>query len=147
MLLNLLLTGLLVVITFAIHFLGLVTLSAVLRHLGQHPANRITLIGQGLSLLLIVMALFGLHSIEIWVYTFVYLWIGALDTLDAALYYSISTFTTVGYGDVLLSREWRILGAAQSMNGFLLIGWSTAFLVGVTARVRAFEADIERPKN
>ena len=37
-----------------------------------------------------------------------------------------------------------MLSAAESANGFLLIGWSTAFLVAVTGRLRVFEADIER---
>ena len=44
--------------------------------------------------------------------------------------------------DLVLAENWRMLAAAESANGFLLIGWSTAFLVAVTARVRIFEAEI-----
>jgi len=114
-----------------------------MRRRGVHPANVTSLVGQGFAILSFVIALFALHSIEIWVYALVYFAIGALDGLELALYFSTSAFTTVGFGDVTLEPEWRMLGAAESMNGFLLIGWSTAFLVSVTARVRAFEADVE----
>jgi voltage-gated potassium channel Kch len=69
--------------------------------------------------------------------------VGELHQIETAVYFSTSTFTTVGFGDVILSHKWRMLGVAESMNGFLLISWSTAFLVSLTARVRAFEAKIE----
>jgi len=113
-----------VVCTFGLHFIGLVLLSRSMRRLGLHPDS-----------------VFVLHSIEIWMYALTYLGIGALSGLETALYYSTSAFTTVGFGDVELTKDWRMLGAVESMNGFLLIGWSTAFLVSVSARVRVFEAD------
>lgn len=133
-----------VVLTFTIHFVGLVGLSAFLRQRGVHPVNFQSVFAQGVSILFVVISLFALHSIQIWAYAFAYLGLGQFDGIETALYFSTSAFTTVGFGDVLLSDSWRMLGAAESANGFLLIGWSTAFLVAVTARVRAFEADIER---
>lgn len=141
---NLVIASVLVVVTFTIHFFGLVVLAAILRDRRVHPINFRSIAGQGASILLVVIGLFGLHSIQIWIYAFVYIWLGEFQTVEAALYFSTSTFTTVGFGDITLKDEWRMLSAAESANGFLLIGWSTAFLVAVTARVRAFEADIER---
>lgn len=141
--LNLLVASLLVVVTFVIHFAGLVGLSAAMRRLGTHPANLKSLIGQGVAILSLVFALFALHSVEIWVYALTYIGIGAIDGLEPALYFSTSAFSTVGFGDITLGPAWRMLGAAESVNGFLLIGWSTAFLVNLTARVRAFEAAAE----
>jgi hypothetical protein len=114
--LNLIVASVMVVLTFTIHFMGLVGLSAVLRQRGVHPVNLKSVFAQGVSILFVVISLFALHSIQIWAYAFVY----------------------------LPHDDWRMLGAAEGANGFLLIGWSTAFLVAVTARVRAFEADIER---
>jgi hypothetical protein len=70
--------------------------------------------------------------------------IGQFDTLEPALYFATSTFTTVGFGEIVLTPEWRMLSAAESANGFLLIGWSTAFLVSISARVRMFEAEVDR---
>jgi len=141
---NLIISGVMVLVTFGLHFAGLVGLSAFMKRRGSHPANLTTLAGQGASIIFIVLALFALHSIEIWLYAGVYLGIGAFDAIEPALYFSTSTFTTVGFGDLFLEPDWRMLAAAESMNGFLLIGWSTAFLVSVTSRVRLFEADVER---
>ena len=144
LILNLFVASILVMITFSIHFAGLVALSAVLRRRGVHPAYLDTIAGQGASILFIVVSLFVLHSAEIWVYTLVYLALGIFGNLEPALYYATSSFTTVGFGDVVIDDKWRMLGAAESANGFLLIGWSTAFLVSVSARVRAFEAHMEK---
>lgn len=144
LLLNLIVASFLVAFTFAIHFAGLVGLSALLRQRNVHPFGLSTVVGQGASILLVVIGLFGLHSIQIWIYTLVYLALGVFTNVETAVYYSTSTFTTAGYGDVVPGTDWRMLGAAESANGFLLIGWSTAFLVSVSARVRAFEARIEQ---
>lgn len=141
--LNLLVAGGLVVITFTVHFIGLVALSAFMRHRRFHPAHLNGIIGQGVSILFIVLSIFALHSVQIWIYAFAYLALGEFQTIEQALYFSTSTFTTVGFGDLTVGSDWRMLSAAESANGFLLIGWSTAFLVSVTARVRAFEAEIE----
>lgn len=141
--LNLVVAAALVATTFTIHFAGLVGLTAVMRRMGGHPSRHSTIVKQGAAILAILFGLFALHSFEIWIYAFAYLALGELGQLETALYFSTETFTTVGFGDVILSNDWRMLGAAEAMNGFLLIGWSTAFLISLTARVRAFEAEIE----
>ncbi|MBD3771483.1 MAG: two pore domain potassium channel family protein [Rhodobacterales bacterium] len=145
--LNLAVATLMVAITFAIHFAGLVGLTALLRQRSREFQRRTVklggTLGQGLGILIVVFSLFALHSLEIWLYAFAYLLVGELHQIETAVYFSTSTFTTVGFGDVILSHKWRMLGVAESMNGFLLISWSTAFLVSLTARVRAFEAKIE----
>ncbi len=139
---NLSLALALFVATSLIHLAGLVGLSLLLRRRGVHPANLTTITGQGLSIIFIVVLLFLLHSMQIWLYALAYLALGQFTDIESALYFSTSTFTTVGFGDVYLDRPWRMLSAAESANGFLLIGWSTAFLVSVSAKVRAFQAEI-----
>lgn len=141
---NLTVAGILVILTFAIHFIGLVGLSWVMRRRYMcNPKRFSAMPWQGVTIVFIVVGLFALHSLEIWLYALTYLALGQFDALDTALYFSTSTFTTVGFGDIVLNEDWRMLSAAQSANGFLLIGWSTAFLVSVTARVRLFEAEVE----
>lgn len=142
--LNLVVASILVAITCTIHFAGLVGLSAFLHKRGVHPDKLTSVVGQGLSILLIVIGLFALHSAQIWIYALTYLALGEFGDVETALYFATSAFTTVGFGDVVISEKWRMLSAAESANGFLLIGWSTAFLVSVSARVRAFEARIEK---
>lgn len=51
-----------------------------------------------------------------------------LRPFQNALYFSLETFTTVGYGDITLKGGWRILTGIEAMNGILLFGWSTAML-------------------
>lgn len=142
LLIQFIVSALLVVATFTIHFVGLVALSALMRRRGHHPATLTTMVGQGASILSIVLTLFLLHAIEICVYAAAFRIVGAVETVETALYFSTSTFTTVGFGDIVLTPDWRLMAAAESMNGFLLIGWSTAFLVSVTGNVRAFEATV-----
>lgn len=141
---NLTLAGILVGLTFLIHFAGLVGLIWVMRRgYMSRPDRAAGVAWQGATILALVLGLFALHSIQIWIYALTYMAVGVFESLEPALYFSTSTFTTVGFGDIVLPPSWRMLAAAESMNGFLLIGWSTAFLVAVTARVRLFEAEVE----
>lgn len=142
---NFAIAGGLLIATCAVQFAGMVGLAWFMRRaLRHHPARFGGVIWQGGAIILIVMGLFALHSIQIWFFALTYIAIGEFNALEPALYFATSTFTTVGFGDIVLGEKWRMLAAAGSANGFLLIGWSTAFLVSVSARVRIFEADIER---
>jgi voltage-gated potassium channel Kch len=64
-----------------------------------------------------------------------YLTLGAISGLEPALYFSVVTFTTVGYGDVVLTPEWRLLGSFEAVNGIIMFGWSTALVIAVVQRV------------
>jgi len=94
---------------------------------------------QALVVLLIGLGLFILHALEIWFYAAVYLLVGEFDRLEDALYFSTSTYSTVGYGDVVMSHRWRVLGAIEGVNGIILLGWSTAFFVSLVRRLGALE--------
>ena len=55
--------------------------------------------------------------------------IGAFETFAKALYFSLVTYTTLGYGDLVLQDEHRLLGAIEAANGVIMLGWSTAIVV------------------
>lgn len=142
MLANLALSTALVAATTAIHFAGLAFLMWWMqRSAARFSRHQDYLVAQFVLLLFAVMGLFGLHTAEIWLYAAVYYALGVLPDFESALYFSTSTFTTVGYGDVVIGPDWRLAAAIEGANGLVLIGWSTAFLVAVTARLRALETE------
>ena len=78
-----------------------------------------------------------LHVVEITLWAATYRALPAiteLETLEKAIYFSMVTFTTLGYGEITLGPEWRLLSSIEAMNGILLFGWSTALLFSVIQR-------------
>ena len=94
-------------------------------------------------------AMIALHLAEVTTWAAVYAWQDAMPDLQTAWYFSAVTFTTTGYGDLLLPPEWRLVGAVQALTGILLCGWSTGFFFAAVSRVgqtRArTDASPERP--
>ena len=143
---NLALAVFMVGLTVVIHFVGLLTLMWWLRSRAHRFRAHESAIGQGVVIVCVVLGLVGFHTFEIWVYAAVYRAIGALPDFESALYFSTTSFTTLGYGDIVLDKSWRLLGAIEGANGLLLFGWSTAFLLSVVSRMRVLEHDwLERP--
>jgi hypothetical protein len=81
------------------------------------------------------------HTVEIWLYAIVFLGIGAIGNFETALYFSTVTFASLGYGDIVLSPDWRLFGAIEAANGLILLAWSTAFLLSLMSRLHALEHD------
>ena len=54
--------------------------------------------------------------------------ITTLPDLESALYFSMVTYTSVGYGDVVLTGDWRMLAALEGANGVIMFGWTTALI-------------------
>ena len=76
-----------------------------------------------------------LHLIEIIVWALMYRWRGALPDLATAMYFSAVTYTTTGYGDLVLPESWRLVGAVEALTGILMCGWSTGFFFAVASRL------------
>ena len=55
--------------------------------------------------------------------------------MQTAYYFSIVTYTTTGYGDLVLPAEWRLVGGVEALTGILMCGWSTAFFFAVANRI------------
>ena len=139
------LATLMVGLTVTVHFFGLMALLWTLR-VRVHSVHD-TWAREGGAIFTVVLGLMAIHGIEVWLYAGAYLALGAVPDLETALYFSTTSFTTIGYGDVVLDRRWRLIGAIEGANGLLLFGWSTAFLFSVISRMRALEHDwLERPK-
>ncbi len=75
------------------------------------------------------------HLLQIAVWAVHYARDGALPDLATSLYFSAVTYTTTGYGDIVLPDEWRLVGGIEALTGILMCGLSTGFFFSVFARI------------
>jgi Ion channel len=134
MLTNLALGSLLIAITVLIQTFGLIALSAVMPFLIKWFRLHRHDIGRTLAMVTTVLGLFALHTIEIWAWAVLFRAIGAIGDFEGALYFSTATFSTVGASGVAVHPGWRLLASLEGINGFILIGWSIAYLVAASTR-------------
>ena len=83
----------------------------------------------------VVIAILVATVIEGVLWAISYLSIGAFDTFEQALYFSMVTYTTLGYGDLVLTDDHRLMGAIEAANGVIMLGWSTAIVVFAIQKV------------
>jgi len=121
----------LAILTVAIHAMGIAVL---LRRLMRLPLPTSAWLIKRL-LLRIIWWLVLLHLAEISTWGLFYLWRGCLPDAETAFYFSASTYTTLGYGDVLLAKPWRLLGPVESLMGVLMCGLSTGYFFVVLSRI------------
>ena len=81
-----------------------------------------------------IVLLFIFSLLEVFLWAFIYLLFNAIDSMEKALYFSMVTFTTLGYGDVLLDEHWRLLGSFEAANGIIIFGWSTAIMIAIVQK-------------
>lgn len=91
-----------------------------------------------------------LHFIQsgVWAFTYYILPnITEFESFEKAMYFSLVTFTTLGYGDITISSTNRILSGFEAINGILLIGWSTAFMLSVVQYIWKREFKKKKKEN
>jgi hypothetical protein len=81
------------------------------------------------------LLLFSLHILEIMLFAIFYLAIDIFRAFDDALFFSASAYTTLGL-TANFPEGWRMIGAVEALIGFVLIGWSTAFVIGTMERLQ-----------
>jgi hypothetical protein len=131
---NLVFGSALVALTVLIHTGGLILIAAITpslaRGLGLHNHD----VGRTLVMTGTVLGILGVLTLEIWSWAAAYVWLGATQEFSDALYLSTAVFSTVGYGDIQVVPAWRLVTALEGINGFLMIGWSTAYLVAAATK-------------
>ena len=75
------------------------------------------------------------HLLQIAVWGFHYAWNKAMPDLTSAFYFSAVTYTTTGYGDLVLPEEWRLIGGVEALTGILMCGLSTGMFFAVFTKV------------
>ena len=110
-------------------WLIVVALRYYVRHnvLGDDPSGWVTF--RVLNTVMVVLVLGNCAQLIIW--AFVFRILGEFDALEVAVYHSAVNFASLGYGDIVMSERWRLLGPLEAVNGVLMIGVSTAVLMTV----------------
>ena len=132
MLMKILIACLLVVVTVTIHAVGFaVLLRAMIRShaLDKSGFRPVTGLVIGLTCWLILI-----HLAEIAVWGLFYFWRGCLPDAESAFYFSAVTYTTLGYGDLLLPGPWRMFAPLEAMVGILMCGLSTGLFFALVSR-------------
>jgi len=139
---TLLIAWCLLAVTVTIHAAGL---SALLR--GLPPALRdkrfATVTWQ---ILQIAWRLILLHLTGIAVWALFYWWRKCLPDAETSFYFSGVTYTSVGYGDVVLPKEWRLLGPLEGLTGILMCGLSTGFFFAAVSRFLGVKSTSEQDR-
>jgi len=104
-------------------------------HVNHHPTR--WLLPSTLKLSVFVMWLFLATVLEVWAWALLYIILGAISSFEEAVYFSTVTFTTLGFGDITLGKEWRLLSSFEAANGLLMFGWSTALVFAAVQWVYA----------
>ena len=126
----------LVVAMTLVHVLGLIGISKALNLKGERLEEQDFNLHAIVLMCGMALSLFALHLIEIAIFAGFYMIVGALDSIEEALYFSASTYATLGRTEEYFPVGWRLLGSIESLIGFLLIGWSTAFIVSRVNKLR-----------
>ncbi len=148
MLTTLIVSGCLMAACVAVHAVGAIAAlrwldhSRALENRRFWPATRVVIALAGWII--------GGHFIDVTLWALFYKCVQALPTLEAAVYFSAVTYTTVGYGDVVLPHRWRLSAGVEALTGILMCGWSTAAFFSVVSRmdplgIAAFAAKWARP--
>ena len=92
-------------------------------------------------LVLTLLGTFCMVAASVTIWSLTYLALDLFDTFEAALYFALVSFTTLGFGDVLLPDDWRLLGGFTAANGFFAFGQITALLIETMRSIRVRQRD------
>lgn len=98
-----------------------------------HGVKLLLLLSASVSWILLIV------TAAVWMWALAFLVLEVFVTLEASVYFSIVSFTTLGFGDILLPQEWRLLAGMSAINGLLMIGMQTAMLIEILRRVRSIQ--------
>ena len=88
-----------------------------------------------LTLTFVALWLLGAFSLSTWLWAFTFISLDCFSSFEEALYFSMVAFTSLGFGDVILPSEWRLLSGPIVANGLILFGLNTAFLIETLRRI------------
>ncbi len=134
MLLNIAIAVFIIVVTTGIHAGGMILAIHAIRTYGGRLRLRLRRTHiYWVSGIILLMFLVSLVEVLVWAAT--YLGLNAIQGFERALYFSMVTFTTLGYGEIVLDERWRLLASFEAANGIIMFGWTTAIVIAAVQRI------------
>ncbi|MBW1749945.1 MAG: two pore domain potassium channel family protein [Deltaproteobacteria bacterium] len=137
MLINIVVAAVLMVITTVIHT-GAMSLTHVILNRFKKKHSKYRLLNSNVRRIgIIVILMFYISLAEVLLWASAYLLLNAIEGFEKAFYFSMVTFTTLGYGEIVLGERWRLLASFEAANGIIMFGWSTAIVIFAVQHVYA----------
>jgi len=136
MLMPLLLGSLTVVISMGVQVVAVILMVRyLLKVMDQQQAKPESFTFDALILSTVLLVLFGGHLVQIGIWAALFLQLGEFSDFETAFYHSAVNFAALGYGDIVMSARWRLLGAFEAGNGVLMFGLSAGTLFAVMSQM------------
>lgn len=132
---QLLINSLVISLTTFIHGVFVAAAAVAFRAAKSRAQGAVRFLRDAAVLVVLVLWLMFAHTLEIGLWAWVFFQHGMFTQWETAFYFAGATFTTLGFGDVLLPNDWRLLSGAAASNGLLLFGLSAAFLFDVVRQL------------
>jgi voltage-gated potassium channel Kch len=136
---NIIIAACMMVATTVIHAGGMVLVMQVFDWKKGRSIKRLTRIYLSSG---VVVMMFLASVLEVLVWAITYLALNAIQDFEQAFYFSMVTFTTLGYGDVVLAERWRLLSSFEAANGIIMFGWTTAIVIAAVQRIYFSEGHV-----
>src|SRR4029077_9269570 len=127
-----------VIITLWLQSAGLAALIHWVRHALASNAHRLGPLRSAVLVVRLTAAVILLHAVLILFWGSCYRRL-CFSSWESALYFSASSYGTVGYGDVVLPANWRMLGPLESIVGVFMCGFSVSVLFAIATRLAGRE--------
>lgn len=136
LIIQLLVSGILIVATTFLHAIFVAFGAAFVRAVSVRVWGAARMFRDATVLAALALLLMTAHFVEIGMWAYAFLRLELFETWERAAYFSAVSYTTLGFGDVLLPERWGLLAGAAAANGLLLFGLSAAFLVEASTKLR-----------
>jgi hypothetical protein len=146
LLIPLLIGSLALVVNMLIQIVVIVALTGYLLRLPD-SGRLLPTIGTDIKLMSVIfLVLFGGHVLQFAIWASLFLWLGEFSDFATAFYHSVVNFTSLGYGDIVMSEKWRLLGPIETANGILMFGLTTSAFIAVMTRLFGRNSKIVRAR-
>lgn len=112
----------------------LLALFSLLMRYFDRGENRFSMIVNNTIVLGIVWVLAMMHLVQVGIWAAVFRYLGCFQSFYQALYFSLMTYSTVGYGDLVAPDAWKLFCGVEAIMGVLMFGWSASFLFGTLSQ-------------